>query len=603
MDSLIRKFLGGKRNLAGIAAGVVLCGLITLLLTTNYLSQVELRKSGMEQLRYDMEKHAAAASYFFSERGNDLRNLAESRTVSAFFENRALGMSMEYGLKASLFGISSSFDRLMEKKLIAGDHIYTRIVFIDKSGELLVNSHKEKYPGNYEWKNYLTPEDTGINIIVEHYAQTLSLMESIPYFFKGGYEGQIVAWISPEVIYNNFIETAPGSSTGCVCITCNGKYIPPMAGVPAYIVNSLPDPAEILSCNAYDFEAISENGTKKEMTAIGVPIRDTPLSMILVYPSSKLPGHSISGGAFPVMVALSLVTLIIMGLLLRTNTRNLVLNTHLEEAAIREREIATKNLALREEIVKREEMATKLKKSKKAAETANRAKGDFLANMSHELRTPMNAIIGFTGLVMDKKLGSLSNKQEEYLDDVLQSSHHLLSVINDMLDISKVNAGKMVLEPSNINPEELLRNSLIMVREKAMKHRIRLSTDIGELPEIIMADERKFKQILYNLLSNAVKFTPDGGEVHLEATLKSRPAGKKFIEVSITDTGIGINRKYLERIFKPFEQVNGSLSRRYQGTGLGLSLTKSLVKLHGGTIVARSAGDSKGSSFTFTIPV
>jgi len=437
MNRLIRKFSGGKKSLAGIAAVVGLCGLIAFLLTTNYLSQVELRKSGMEQLRYDMEKHAAAASYFFSERGNDLRNLAESRVVSAFFENRALGMSMEYGLKASLSRISRSFGWLMEKKLIGGNHIYTRIVFIDKSGELLVDTQGVECPEEYQWTDYLTPENTDINIIVEHYAQPLRIMESIPYFFKGGYEGQIVAWISPEIIYNNFIQTAPGSSTGIVRIGHNGKCLPPETETSAYIVNSLPDHTEILSRSAYDFEAISENGTKEKMTTIGVPIKNTPFSMILVYPSGKLPGHPVSRSVFPVMVALSLVTLIIMGLLLRTNTRNLVLNAHLEEATIREREIATKNLALREEIARREEMAAKLEKSKKAAEVANRAKSEFLANMSHELRTPMNAIIGFTGLVMDKKLGSLSNKQEEYLDDVLQSSNHLLSLINDILDISK----------------------------------------------------------------------------------------------------------------------------------------------------------------------
>ncbi|MCD6486051.1 MAG: hypothetical protein J7K35_01815 [Syntrophobacterales bacterium] len=603
MNRLIRKFPGGRRNLAGIAAGVVLCVLVALLLTTNYLSQVKLRKSGMEQLRYDMEKHAAAASYFFSERGNDLKNLAESRVVSAFFENRALGMSMEYGLKASLSRISRSFDSLMEKKLISGNHIYNRIVFIDKSGKLLVDTHGVECPEEYQWTDYLTPEDTDINIIVEHYTQPLNIMESIPYFFKGGYEGQIVAWISSEVIYNNFIKTAPGFSTGIVCIGYNGKCLPPVTETSAYIVNSLPDPAEILSCNAYDLEVISENGTKEKMTAIGVPIRNTPFSMILVYPSGKLPGHPVSGGAFPAIVILSLVTLIVIVLLLRINARNLILNTRLEEAAIREREIATKNLALREEIARRKETAAKLEKSKEAAEAANRAKSEFLANMTHELRTPMNAIIGFTGLVMDKKLGSLSNKQEEYLDDVLQSSNHLLSLINDILDISRVEAGKLVLEPSNINPEELLRNSLIMATEKAMKHEIQLSTDIGKLPEMIVADERKFKQILYNLLSNAVKFTPDGGKVHLKAALKSRPAGKEFIEVSITDTGIGINREDLERIFEPFEQIDSSLSRKYQGTGLGLSLTKNLVKLHGGTIVARSAGDGKGSSFTFTIPI
>jgi len=147
------------------------------------------------------------------------------------------------------------------------------------------------------------------------------------------------------------------------------------------------------------------------------------------------------------------------------------------------------------------------------------------------------------------------------------------------------------------------RNGYMITPSRSMKHRIQLSTNIGELPEIITADERGFKQILYNLLFNAVKFTPDGGEVHLEATLKSRPTGKKFIEVSVTDTGIGIRSEDLERIFEPFEQVDSSLDKRYQGTGLGLSLTKNLVKLHGGIIAAWSAGDGKGSIFTFTIPI
>ena len=251
--------------------------------------------------------------------------------------------------------------------------------------------------------------------------------------------------------------------------------------------------------------------------------------------------------------------------------------------------------------------------------------------MSHELRTPLNHIIGFTELVVDKNFGELNEVQQEYLGDALHSSRHLLSLINDILDLSKVEAGKLELEPTVVNPKELLENSLMMIKEKAMKHGIQLSTDMKRIPETITVDERKFKQILYNLLSNAVKFTPDGGEVDLEARMvdcvirEGRRRGdpkrlqvinvrfkeehvhnsgsRKCLQVSVSDTGIGIKSEDQGHIFNPFDQVENSASRRFQGTGLGLSLTKSLVELHGGRIWVESEGEGKGSAFRFVIPI
>jgi signal transduction histidine kinase len=253
-----------------------------------------------------------------------------------------------------------------------------------------------------------------------------------------------------------------------------------------------------------------------------------------------------------------------------------------------------------------------LRMAKTLAESANNAKSEFLANMSHELRTPLNHIIGFTELVFDKKLGELTEIQEEYLGDVIQSSKHLLALINDILDLSKVEAGKQEMVVSTFNPADILESSVVMVQEKVLKHSIQLSLDTNDVPEAMQADERMFKQVMYNLLSNAAKFTPDGGNICVSARTCDLNAketrdngGKKAcgIKVSVSDTGIGILAEDLKRVFNPFEQVETSSSRKYQGTGLGLSLCKNFVDLHGGQIWAESKGSGEGSSFHFIIPL
>ena len=293
------------------------------------------------------------------------------------------------------------------------------------------------------------------------------------------------------------------------------------------------------------------------------------------------------------------------------------------EERVKERtvELQQSNEQLQWEINERKLVELQLLKAKEIAESANKAKSDFLANMSHELRTPLNHIIGFTELVLDKNFGDLNATQSEYLGDALQSSKHLLSLINDILDLSKVEAGKQELQPTQVHLKELLERSLIMFKEKAMKHGQHLSIEIDHVPEIITADERKLKQIVYNLVSNAVKFTPEGGSIIVSAHMSERGLrnaqvqhavnishqqsevhNAHYIQINVADSGIGIDQNDLERIFNPFEQVDSSSSRRYQGTGLGLSLTRNLVELHGGTIWVESEGEGKGTTFSFVIP-
>jgi signal transduction histidine kinase len=230
-------------------------------------------------------------------------------------------------------------------------------------------------------------------------------------------------------------------------------------------------------------------------------------------------------------------------------------------------------------------------------EVANKHKSDFLANMSHELRTPLNAIIGFSEVLMDKMFGELNAKQADYMKDIHESGKHLLSLINDILDLSKIEAGRMDLEISTFDLPSALANAMTLVRERAQRHGIELSLKVDKRLGAFNADERKFKQIVLNLLSNAVKFTPDGGKVDVSANLDTQ-----FVAIAVRDTGIGIAPEDQASVFEEFKQVGRDYTKKAEGTGLGLALTRRFVELHGGEVRLESA-PGKGSTFTVLLPV
>jgi len=228
-------------------------------------------------------------------------------------------------------------------------------------------------------------------------------------------------------------------------------------------------------------------------------------------------------------------------------------------------------------------------------ETASRHKSEFLANMSHELRTPLNAIIGFSEVLSEKMFGELNEKQEEYSKDIYASGQHLLSLINDILDLSKIEAGRMELEVTDFDLPSAIDNALILVRERASRRGIRLGSAIDDRVGMIRGDERKVKQVLLNLLSNALKFTPEGGRIDVRATTNDGMA-----EISVADTGVGIAPEDQEAIFEEFRQV-GTADKKVEGTGLGLALSRKFIELHGGRIWVQSQ-PGKGSTFSFTLP-
>jgi signal transduction histidine kinase len=240
---------------------------------------------------------------------------------------------------------------------------------------------------------------------------------------------------------------------------------------------------------------------------------------------------------------------------------------------------------------------SELEDKSRELEAASRHKSEFLANMSHELRTPLNAIIGFSEVLGERMFGDLNDKQAEYIQDILSSGRHLLALINDILDLSKVEAGRMELDLSRFDLPAAIGSAVILVRERATRHGLGLDVSVDDRLGPFVGDERKIRQVLLNLLSNAVKFTPEGGRVAVRAA----PANGT-VEISVADTGIGIAPEDQDAIFQEFRQVGTDYARKREGTGLGLALARRFVDLHGGRLWVKSRL-GEGSTFTFTLPV
>ena len=323
-----------------------------------------------------------------------------------------------------------------------------------------------------------------------------------------------------------------------------------------------------------------------------------PLSARCFYEGEEV--QNVTGGVILLFAVVLILTARRMNLSITESLRLRFEKTHLIESLTEEKTRAQRYSAdLLREVEERRRAEARLTAAKERAEAGDKAKSEFLANMSHEFRTPLNAIIGFSEILQDQLPGSLNEKQQTYLQHIVSSGHHLLELVNDILDLAKVESGRMRLQLSAVNPALLLNTCLLLARQEAKERALSLDFTIQKelVATRINADEVKLKQILLNLLSNAIKFTRNGGHIHVTAGRN----GTDFI-VSVSDNGIGLAPEDKERIFGAFEQVDASYTREAGGSGLGLALTRRLVALHGGKIWSESEGLGKGSTFTFTLP-
>ena len=628
-----REILKRKGGINLLLIGVLLFGYISFLLVTNYLSQVELKEIAFQRLSQDINKRSAVLAYYFSERQSDMKNLLASGVISTYFENKALGMSLAYGLRTSQFNISKHFVSFIESRTINSDAIYHRILFVDRNGKKLADTKTEQLTTENDktWDVFLDFRQQNPHIQVTDSLITISA----PYFFKGKHAGQIIADIIPKSFYDHLVHVKHLKKESHHVGVVVGKrifYLP--EGMSPDVVNDgLTELAQVEDgqYRSFDFAEEEEGGKVTKMVIMRSPVTGTPLSLVIFRPVAE-----VAGDRSPKHLLMTLAVFAMMfggGFFFiwranaqRANMQRQMIRIELQEAAKRQKLTEEKNRALNQEIIERKSIAEELAKANKVAETASRAKSEFLAIMSHELRTPLNHMIGFTDLVVDGGMGEVNEDQKKYLNIALDSSKSLLNLIDDILEFTSAETGKIQLDISRVKLPTLLGNTLLMLEKEIQKHHIRVETDLTDLPSEIDADEGKLQQVLYNLISNAIKFTPDEGLVSIAGTRLSIANGllesadgrkipisktaddtvaesKEYVKITISDTGIGLQPDDLQRVFLPFDQVDSSSNRQFEGIGIGLALTQKYIERHGGAIWAESAGEGKGSTFCVVLDI
>ncbi len=511
-----RTLLKKRTKLAGVVLAFLLVGLIGFLLCKNYVSMAKLRDSALNQLYYDAEKLGIAVSYFYSERKDDLKDLAESRELSVFFENKALGMSMDYGLRASLIALSKKFDRLLNEKKFNDKKIYSRIVFINAGGGLLVDCPALNTPAGKiekDWVKYLAPNKSDPTIIAEHCGELLQIAVSVSYFFKNRYMGQILAWVSPGPVCKLLIQTDRGSSSrlhGIVCqkgmlhLTIKGDSLAPY---PAHF-----NFGKVKSRKPYRFEATYKNGAKLDTIAVRIPVKDTPFSLAMIVPASEVFGNVSPWHLSLIMGILSVMIMGAMVNLWRINTRNEVLLARIEEANRREHDIREKNLQLEKEIAERKQIEDALQQ----------VKGELEIRVAERTRELDDANIQLQEELVEKKRTELALREsEEKYRTFFETSRDCVFITSN--DGRWINFNDLAVEFFGFENRDELRKIKITEHyedSESRKKHIEAIEQKGFLRDFAVNLRKKDGSIINTLITSVVRKDENGNIIGYQGTIK-----------------------------------------------------------------------------------
>ncbi len=601
----VTRTLTHLRQLAVFSIGLGLVAAIGYLVVFQVRAQVALQQSALKQAVFDSEARATGLGYFFSEQKDLIQDLADSRELHAYFENQALGMSMEYGLQASILVVNERFEHLRQVKKLGDLPLYERLAFVDAAGHLL-NESPPQPMGRHErrdWRSLLSPGQAEPVILCDNNNEYPRIIISAPCFFKGRYSGQVLGWISFPWIYRYFIEGKSEVSRYPDAIVFGREYlhIPPAARdlVPS---GGATLPADIQPGNSYEFLPAHAGGHSKGTRAMLVPVKSTPISLVTFIPSTEQFGFRSPRQIILSAGGLALLFIIGMFSLMRLNTNNARLRIRLEETILREMEVDGKNRELAAEIAERtraEEEKTRLSAELQQAQKMDSV-GRLAGGVAHDFNNMLGVIIGHTDLAM-RRIES-SHKVHSHLEEINKAANRSADLTRQLLAF----AHKQTIAPKVLDLNETVTGMLKML-QRLIGENIDLRWRPGEALWPVKVDPSQIDQILANLTVNARDAISGAGCLTIETRNKTVPYEAipdnpgilpgEYVVLIVTDDGQGMDEETLAKIFEPFFTTKGL----GKGTGLGLATVYGIVKQNNGFIDVRS-DLNHGTTFQIFIP-